>query len=136
MGPPPRVPLVLLLLLAAERTARGTFPEEPGPIAVAPPDCECPAGAVPGRGARLGRERDGFGMNTGRDHPGWGVGFGSLWGAPMGGVLGCFGVKAGGGTPGGDFGLEEEGGASLGKAGCGGHLGCVWVPCDPPVTPL
>ncbi|NXC06052.1 SEM6B protein, partial [Orthonyx spaldingii] len=38
MGPPPRVPLVLLLLLAAERTARGTFPEEPGPIAVAPPD--------------------------------------------------------------------------------------------------
>ncbi|NXE97722.1 SEM6B protein, partial [Menura novaehollandiae] len=38
MGPPPRVPLVLLLLLVAERTARGTFPEEPGPIAVAPPD--------------------------------------------------------------------------------------------------
>uniref|UniRef100_A0A803VX16 Semaphorin-6B n=1 Tax=Ficedula albicollis TaxID=59894 RepID=A0A803VX16_FICAL len=38
MGPPPRVPLVLRLLLAAERTARGTFPEEPGPIAVAPPD--------------------------------------------------------------------------------------------------
>lgn len=40
MGPPGRVPLVLLLLLVAERTARGTFPEEPGPIAVAPPDCE------------------------------------------------------------------------------------------------
>ncbi|CAM9732418.1 unnamed protein product [Bubo scandiacus] len=38
MGPPPRVPLVLLLLLVAERTARGTFPEEPGPIAVAPED--------------------------------------------------------------------------------------------------
>ncbi|NWX40471.1 SEM6B protein, partial [Steatornis caripensis] len=38
MGPPPHVPLVLLLLLAAERTARGTFPEEPGPIAVAPED--------------------------------------------------------------------------------------------------
>ncbi|NWT73790.1 SEM6B protein, partial [Prunella himalayana] len=38
MAPPPRVPLVLLLLLVAERTARGTFPEEPGPIAVAPPD--------------------------------------------------------------------------------------------------
>ncbi|KAM6040167.1 semaphorin-6B isoform 3-T4 [Theristicus caerulescens] len=38
MGPPPRVPLVLLLLLAAERTARGTFPEEPGPITVAPED--------------------------------------------------------------------------------------------------
>jgi len=42
MGAPPRVPLVLLLLLAAERTARGTFPEEPGPIAVAPEDCEYP----------------------------------------------------------------------------------------------
>ncbi|KAM6041634.1 semaphorin-6B isoform 1-T3 [Chlamydotis macqueenii] len=38
MGPPPRVPLVLLLLLTTERTARGTFPEEPGPIAVAPED--------------------------------------------------------------------------------------------------
>ncbi|NXL67651.1 SEM6B protein, partial [Chordeiles acutipennis] len=38
MGSPPRVPLVLLLLLAAERTARGTFPEEPGPITVAPQD--------------------------------------------------------------------------------------------------
>ncbi|NXJ57799.1 SEM6B protein, partial [Spizaetus tyrannus] len=38
MGPPPRVPLVLLLLLVAERTAHGTFPEEPGPIAVAPED--------------------------------------------------------------------------------------------------
>ncbi|XP_068517480.1 semaphorin-6B isoform X3 [Anas acuta] len=35
---PPRAPLVLLLLLAAERTARGTFPEEPGPITVAPED--------------------------------------------------------------------------------------------------
>ncbi|NXM68608.1 SEM6B protein, partial [Serilophus lunatus] len=38
MGPPPRVPLVLLLLLVAERMVWGTFPEEPGPIAVAPPD--------------------------------------------------------------------------------------------------
>ncbi|NXJ86803.1 SEM6B protein, partial [Trogon melanurus] len=38
MRPPPRVPLVLLLLLVAERTARGTFPEEPGPITVAPED--------------------------------------------------------------------------------------------------
>lgn len=65
MGPPPRVPLVLLLLLAAERTARGTFPEEPGPIAVAPPDCECPPGAggsgyctgARGGWARLGTER-------------------------------------------------------------------------------
>ncbi|NXX75050.1 SEM6B protein, partial [Urocolius indicus] len=38
MGTPPRVPLVLLLLLLAERTARGTFPEEPGPITVAPED--------------------------------------------------------------------------------------------------
>uniref|UniRef100_A0A8C3J5P8 Semaphorin 6B n=1 Tax=Calidris pygmaea TaxID=425635 RepID=A0A8C3J5P8_9CHAR len=38
MGPPPRVPLLLLLLLAVERTVRGTFPEEPGPIAVAPED--------------------------------------------------------------------------------------------------
>ncbi|XP_068776085.1 semaphorin-6B [Struthio camelus] len=35
---PARGALVLLLLLAAERTARGTFPEEPGPIAVAPED--------------------------------------------------------------------------------------------------
>ncbi|NXL95523.1 SEM6B protein, partial [Alectura lathami] len=31
-------PLVLLLLLTAERTAHGTFPEEPSPIAVAPED--------------------------------------------------------------------------------------------------
>lgn len=46
MGPPPRVPLVLLLLLVAERTAHGTFPEEPGPIAVAPEDCECPPGGA------------------------------------------------------------------------------------------
>ncbi|NWX11690.1 SEM6B protein, partial [Aegotheles bennettii] len=38
MGTPPPVLLVLLLLLAVERTARGTFPEEPGPIAVAPED--------------------------------------------------------------------------------------------------
>ncbi|KAM7081513.1 semaphorin-6B isoform 1-T1 [Ciconia maguari] len=38
MGPPPHVPLVLLLLLAAERMAHGTFPEEPGPITVAPED--------------------------------------------------------------------------------------------------
>ncbi|KAK2542359.1 hypothetical protein Q9233_000451 [Columba guinea] len=38
MGSPPRVPLVLLLLLAVERMVRGTFPEEPGPIAVAPPE--------------------------------------------------------------------------------------------------
>ncbi|NXK38815.1 SEM6B protein, partial [Piprites chloris] len=38
MGPPARVPLVLLLLLMAERTVWGTFPEEPGPISVAPPD--------------------------------------------------------------------------------------------------
>ncbi|NWH78744.1 SEM6B protein, partial [Piaya cayana] len=38
MGTPPRIPLVLLLLLAVERTAHGTFPEEPGPIAVAPED--------------------------------------------------------------------------------------------------
>ncbi|XP_064353592.1 semaphorin-6B [Dromaius novaehollandiae] len=37
---PPRGALLLppLLLLAAARTARGTFPEEPGPIAVAPQD--------------------------------------------------------------------------------------------------
>ncbi|XP_025942582.1 semaphorin-6B [Apteryx rowi] len=35
---PRRGALLLLLLLAAERTARGTFPEEPGPIAVAPHD--------------------------------------------------------------------------------------------------
>ncbi|NXO68616.1 SEM6B protein, partial [Phainopepla nitens] len=64
MGPPPRVPLVLLLLLAAERTARGTFPEEPGPIAVAPPDCECPpgAGGLGGHGlARKGRSLGWFG---------------------------------------------------------------------------
>ncbi|NXK01108.1 SEM6B protein, partial [Corythaixoides concolor] len=38
MGSPPRVPLMLLLLLTAERPARGTFPEEPGPIVVAPED--------------------------------------------------------------------------------------------------
>ncbi|KAF1431777.1 Semaphorin-6B, partial [Spheniscus magellanicus] len=38
MGPPSRVPFVLLLLLVAERMARGTFPEEPDPIAVAPED--------------------------------------------------------------------------------------------------
>ncbi|NWH59753.1 SEM6B protein, partial [Geococcyx californianus] len=38
MGSPPRIPLILLLLLAVERTAQGTFPEEPGPIAVAPED--------------------------------------------------------------------------------------------------
>lgn len=40
MGTPPRVcpPFVLLLLLAAERTVRATFPEEPGPIAVASED--------------------------------------------------------------------------------------------------
>lgn len=55
MGPPARVPLVLLLLLAAERTARGTFPEEPPPIAVAPPDCERPPGLLWGAGG-LGRE--------------------------------------------------------------------------------
>lgn len=68
MGPSPRVPLVLLLLLAAERTARGSFPEEPGPIAVAPPDCECPpglGGAALGHGLAwkgewdLGMEREG-----------------------------------------------------------------------------
>ncbi|XP_039236840.1 semaphorin-6B [Pipra filicauda] len=41
MGPPARVPLLLVLLLllvVAERTAWATFPEEPGPISVAPPD--------------------------------------------------------------------------------------------------
>lgn len=54
MGPPPRVPLVLLLLLAAERMARGTFPEEPGPIAVAPEDCECPPGGPRGCGGGWG----------------------------------------------------------------------------------
>ncbi|NWS37642.1 SEM6B protein, partial [Probosciger aterrimus] len=36
--PPPRAPLVLLLLLWVQGAARGTFPEEPGPIAVAPQD--------------------------------------------------------------------------------------------------
>ncbi|NXD73278.1 SEM6B protein, partial [Eolophus roseicapillus] len=36
--PPPRAPLVLLLLLWVQGAARGTFPEEPGPIVVAPQD--------------------------------------------------------------------------------------------------
>lgn len=83
MGPPPRVPLVLLLLLAAERTARGSFPEEPGPIAVAPPDCECPLGAG---GAALGH------------------GGGTAWHGKGKGIWDGqgrrFGVKAGGGTQG------------------------------------
>lgn len=51
---PPRAPLVLLLLLAAERTARGTFPEEPGPITVAPEDCECLLGVAPPMAGMLG----------------------------------------------------------------------------------
>lgn len=121
MGPPPRVPLVLLLLLAVERTARGTFPEEPGPIAVAPEDCECPPwGAwvgmgVQGGGARLVVER------------GWG--FGVLWGGGMRGTpMGRgFGVKAGEGTPihsgVGYFGVKAGGGhpwAGLGEGGLPG----------------
>lgn len=84
MGPPPRVPLVLLLLLAAERTAHGTFPEEPGPIAVAPEDCECPPGGwvVLGGGS-------GCCIRCARRDVEWGWGFGVLWGegrrgAPMG----------------------------------------------------
>lgn len=73
MGSPPRVPLVLLLLLAAERTARGTFPEEPGPIAVAPEDCECPPrGAGWGSGCRVGAQGGGTAQH------GEGMGF---WGA-------------------------------------------------------
>lgn len=51
MGSPPRVPLVLLLLLAVERMVRGTFPEEPGPIAVAPPECEHPWEGFGGEGS-------------------------------------------------------------------------------------
>lgn len=52
-------PLVLLLLLAAERTAHGTFPEEPNPIAVANEDCEC-LGRGPG-GHRWVQRGDGAG---------------------------------------------------------------------------
>lgn len=59
---------------------------------------------------------------------------GHFGGHPWEGFWGALGLKQAGAALGGDFGLEEEGGASLGKAGSGGHLGCVWVPCDPPVT--
>lgn len=132
MGPPPRVPLVLLLLLAAERTARGTFPEEPGPIAVAPPDCECPAGAVPGRGARLGRERDGFGMNTGRDHPGWGWALGHFGGHPWEGFWGALGLKQAGAPLGGILGWRRREVPPWARLG----VGVTWAVCGCPVTPL
>lgn len=52
-------PLVLLLLLTAERTAHSTFPEEPSPIAVANEDCEC-LGKGPGE-HRLAQRGDGAG---------------------------------------------------------------------------
>lgn len=60
-------PLVLLLLLAAERTAHGTFPEEPNPIAVANEDCEC-LGRGPGGtdGCREGTGLGGLGCSVSR----------------------------------------------------------------------
>lgn len=107
MGPPPRVPLVLLLLLAAERTAHGTFPEEPGPIAVAPEDCECPPGV--GGGCWVGVRVLHQMCKEGR---------GSAWRED--GVLGCFGGKAEGGHPwGGVLGVLW---GSWGGWGCPGSV--------------
>lgn len=83
---PPRAPLVLLLLLAAERTARGTFPEEPGPITVAPEDCECLRGTPHGRVGGLRVPHTGVGGDGTRRGEGSGMGW---W------VLGCSGDTCG-----------------------------------------
>lgn len=73
---PPRAPLVLLLLLAAERTARGTFPEEPGPITVAPEDCECLLGVAPPMAGMLGGGAQGVAHCGGGTRRGEGSGMG------------------------------------------------------------